>query len=475
MQDMNRLGRAEITYSFADIPVTEGGPSLSDRLGVVFGDNDLGKELIRQGIARWVRSGGIEIREVGDDPGTPINGSSPDRNPSGPEVGDIRIRGGLASLTNDCPIRPSTLGGSASPCAGADLWIATGEVGYPERYDKFVHWNNLEEAARALRNAVSHEFGHSLGFLHFNPMFGFNLMESTVPVEIEALAPQDLRNLHASYGDRIMAASDAGNLTAATAYSFGDLSERSVFEPGLSVKRPAAQAACPDLSDPQCYGGPASPADDWFSFTLAEPRDVVLSVQPSGGEYWASRVAITGGATSQMEWVDGKRAGKLALCLYSRSSTGDMTLIESAVATQAGDSVRIVRSLLPATAAGQSYRVLVRQLSLEPGQYEVQLYNLAIRVDEFRVPPRAVAGINKRVKKDSTAYFIGDILSQALEPGAGIRSYRWFFDESTVPVEGARVCKTWHAEEVGLRHAKLEVTDTYGNVSTDTIEVLVVP
>jgi hypothetical protein len=85
----------------------------------------------------------------------------------------------------------------------------------------------------------------------------------------------------------------------------------------------------------------------------------------------------------------------------------------------------------------------------------------------------AVAGVDKRVRADEPAHFIGDLNSTATEDGALLVGYDWDLDgDGEFEVSGAPRAQTTYVSN-GDFVATLRVTDSLGGVDEDAITVTV--
>lgn len=458
--------RARLTYSFpADQPMggiavwgmsasgfTPAPNQLNAALQSVFGsDPDRGREFIRQALAAWRKYGGIEYDEVGDD-NTSMSGGTTRVS----QRGDIRIGGipfGVNSVLGYNAF-PSTLGGAA--IGGGDMCLNTS---YFTDVAANTFFRNANNDFRYLRNTVAHEHGHGLGYYHTVPCNQTKIMEPTITATPIALTIDERRAVAHNYGDRF-----SGNQVMAQAKDFGNLSSpvnRSVLERDLALNRVAS---------------PNQNQDDWFRFTLSTTRTMTISAAPTGGTYANDLQSPTlggcnGNSGAPTPTVNATAAGNIQLSLHD--SVG--TLIEQAADTGIGNAETITRSLGPGT-----YHVLVRNAGFT-NPFETnpnlttQLYDLTIRNGNIKAPPWAVAGINKRIAANATAYFNGVPNSQVTEDGASIfpTAYDWDLDGDGVFETVGQPRPTFSYPSNGVYNVSLRVTDSNGLQGTDTIQVRV--
>lgn len=437
--------RAMLTYSFPDDGTTWGlsqsgyatGPNnLGATLVSVFGDLDRGREHIRQAIAAWRAVAGIDYTEVGD------NNSAMDQLTTRQAVrGDIRI-GGVALTTGAGILAYNAypLGSGVGSLSGGDMCLNTS-------YFLPTFLASIGNDYRYLRNTIAHEHGHGLGLRHTVPCDLTKLMEPQVGGAINGLQHDDLRGGARNYGDFL-----SGNHTSGTAANLGELGSpgpRSLLLRNLSTNGST---------------GPNGTAEDWFTFTLATPQSVTITATPTGSTYTtASQTSgCTGGFSSE---INSLVSGNLLIQLHRPVGT----IIASASGAAAGQP----ETVSPGTLAAGTYHVRVRDHGPNAQENQiVQMYDLLIRVGGAPTAPRAIAGVNKRVQAETTAWFMGHINSRATEPGAtlGAADCAWDLNgDGTYELSGSPVSFTYPSN--GTFAAMLRVTDSNGVSSTDSINV----
>lgn len=429
-----------LTYSFPKdttpwgvSPISNPGPSeLSQKLIALFGSGnlDLGREHIRQALASWRRAAAIEYEEVSDD-----NAPQDQLETRVSTRGDIRFGGRSLTIA-------TFLGYNAFPSVLAGAEIGGGDMFINTSFFQAQWFNNPADNFRYFRNFVAHEHGHGLGLVHTTPCDNSKLMEPFLPTAFDTAQIDDIRAVQRNYGDRL-----APNQTFAQARGLGDLASpgpRSVREALLSTNGAGDQ--------------------DWFAFSLSSPQPVVIAAQPVGGSYTqGSQVADCDGANFGV--VNASNAGNLALEL--RDGAGGTTLFVS----DAGPN-GVTESITASLAAGD-YSVRVVDVGPnQPGDQAVQLYNLTIRTNDAPYPPRAIAGVHKRIFANARCYFMGNVASWANELGATITDWHWDLDgDGTFEAAGAQVFRTFPSN--GVVPVTLRVVDSNGLSHTDTIQVSV--
>ncbi|MFM9957221.1 MAG: PKD domain-containing protein [Phycisphaerales bacterium] len=429
-----------LTYSFPKDTTVWGiagistpGPSeLSQKLIALFGSGnlDLGREHIRQALATWRRACAVRYEEVADD-----NAPQDQLETRVATRGDIRIAGRTLGIDFFLAYNafPSTLAGAA--IGGGDMFINTS-------FFQAQWFNNPADNFRYFRNVVSHEHGHALGLIHTTPCDNSKLMEPFISSAFDTAQLDDIRAAQRNYGDRL-----APNQSPAAAHSFGDLatpSPHSVRESLLSTN--------------------GAGTEDWFAFSLASPQPVTITVQPTGGTY-TQGVQVVDCDGANFGVVNASNAGNLALEIR----TADAAVV---LFTSDAGANGVPESVTANLGAG-SYKVRVVDVGPnQPGDQLVQLYNFTIRTNNALYPPRAIAGVHKRIFAGARCHFMGNVASWANEIGSSITAWHWDLDaDGSFEVAGPQVFRTYPSN--GVMPVSLRVTDSNGLTHTDTINVTV--
>jgi PKD repeat protein len=445
--------RASLTYSFPDdgtpwglsnTPYT-GGNVLGAKLTTSFGTLDRGREYVRAAIAAWRRSAGLTYAEVADD-----NSAMDMSSVHVSTRGDIRIGGfDFAATTNGTLAYnafPTNL--SASNLGGGDMAINT---------SYFI--SNAFGLATAdylyLRNTCAHEHGHGLGYIHTIPCTQTKLMEPMISISGPiTLSRDEVRAAARNYGDRF-----AGNQVRALAADLGNLTTpilKSVVLKDLSTN----------------VGGGNFTDEDYFRFTIDSQQDVTITVTPTG-DVASQGQQIGLGCSGNESVIDALACGNLNLQLLSDAGV----LVSSAPAQPAGNAETVTLSGLSAG----TYVVFVdnatSNAAASPNQF-VQTYELAVRVGPGGgafAPPDAIAGLNKRVRAGTSAFFNGSANSRATDNGATLTnaSYDWDLDGDGLFETNDTPQPTFTYVSNGTYPVTLRLTDSHGAAATDTINVTV--
>ncbi len=122
-------------------------------------------------------------------------------------------------------------------------------------------FNNTAQNSLGMRNVLSHEHGHGMGFSHVCPVEQTKLMEPFVSFAFDGPQHDDLLAVNRGYGDP-----NEHNDTPNDATFIGDLNESGfIYDGTLSIDDPADQ--------------------DYYRFTLSSQFLVTLNTAPIGFEY----------------------------------------------------------------------------------------------------------------------------------------------------------------------------------------------
>ena len=440
---------ASLTYSFPPdgtqwgltlgLPNDPGPNTLAAGLATVpsLALTDLGREYIRQALAGWRRVSGLTYSEVADD-GAVMSTSTLHT----AARGDVRI-GGLPMTTASGVLAYNAFPGP-NGIGGGDMVINTSFFA-----TSFANSNN---SFRLFRNVVAHEHGHGLSNIHTTPCSQTKLMEPFISVAFDMQQVDDKRAAARNYGDRF-----ATNTSFAAAHAFGSLTTPTLHS--IIVR---------DLSTNRLFSASNPTGNDWFTFTLDSAQTMTITVTPTGGTYQNGQQTTQCNPTNPPS-INASQAGDLTVELYDSTGT---SLLASAAA--GGPGVTEILSAGSLAAGTYAVRVLDIGPNVAANQL-VQLYDLEIDASGAPAPPDPIAGIDKRVQAGLTAFFLGNINSKALEPGASLlnSSYDWDLDgDGTFEKIGLpRPNQTYVSN--GVYPVTLRLTDSNGQSASDTINVTV--
>ncbi len=142
--------------------------------------------------------------------------------------------------------------------------------------DSSENWASASNTFRFLRNTVTHEHGHGLGFSHVCPAVGVKLMEPFLNTGFDTLRHDEVRAAQRSYGDI-----NEPNDTAGTAVNVG------AVPAGVSGAVVGAIPS-PAIATSSTVGIDGNGDQDWYKFTVAQPSLVTFTVVPAGTAYDSS-------------------------------------------------------------------------------------------------------------------------------------------------------------------------------------------
>ena len=349
-----------LTWSFApdgtSIP-GEGASNLISYLDGLFNVATTGSDLTQRpwfplfddSFARWSELGGLTFLYEPSDNGTMLQSSAGVRGVRG----DVRLGGAFIDGSN------GTLAYTWLPNSG-DVVVDTGETSF---------YANSASNYRALRNTIMHELGHALGLLHIESPSDALLMEPIISFGIDGPQLDDIRGIHAFYGDALEKTNNGlGNGTFQRATPLGALATGSTLAVGSDAI--GSQAVGPLQID---FVSIANNSDsDFFSFTVAAPTLLDVTLTPLGGVFTQG---TEGGAPSTF---DANSRNDLTLAVFAPNGS---TPLGSANLTGNGGVEML--SDVELTSPG-TYFVRVRGSS-----NNVQLYELKLSAALFLI---ALAG-----------------------------------------------------------------------------------
>ena len=266
-----------LTWSFPDdgttipdIGVVCCGPRTNGFIGALdatFGDNGGGSDLTQrpwftyfeQVFDRWSELGGVNyVYEPNDD-----------NSNTNTAAGALGVRG-------DIRIAGTSLDGNSGPNTLA-------YNNFPNDGDMIFDTDNMSDFASAtanfrfFRNTISHEHGHGFGARHVESSTSNFLMEPSISTSFDGPQFDDIRSLHAAYGDVY---EKLGGDSAADAIPIGMLGDGGSFVVGTNGGTAGVGGAQTDFISID------SNSDfDYFSFTVPANSEVTVSLDPKGPTY----------------------------------------------------------------------------------------------------------------------------------------------------------------------------------------------
>jgi hypothetical protein len=326
----------------------DGVSNLRARLDQIYGSEAVWLPLFQQVFDRWSQLSGITYVYESNDDGITFN-----NNPGVVGVrGDVRIGGKLIDGNS------GVLAYNSFPQSG-DMVIDTGDNFY----------DNTTNGSLRLRNVLSHEHGHGLGFAHTCPIEQTKLMEPFLTVAFDGPRHDDIRGVQRSYGDP----SEPDN-TAAQATDLGT--------PALVQSVQLGTVPGQAVSLGSVLSIDADGEQDWFRFTTTGPRRVSITLQPIGTTYDDSDQACSGssGSCCSGNVIDSLRAANLAVQLIGPNGS---TLLATADCGASG----VIETLNAPVAGAGDYFIRVYETD-SPTQS--QLYQLNLLIEDLTAAPLTV-------------------------------------------------------------------------------------
>jgi hypothetical protein len=233
--------------------------------------------------------------------------------------------------------------------------------------DSSENWAQGAPSYTFLRNVVTHEHGHGLGFSHVCPANGTKLMEPFIYTGYDGPQQDDIRAIDYNYGDAY-----EPNNSAATAYDLGTRGSGSSTTLG-GISAPSVFSAA-DLAISN------STDVDYFKFTLSAPALVDFTATPVGTTY--AMYTQDSACNNTVANDNALTAADLVLTAYNANGT---TVLRTQNATGAGSAEAISGLLM---SSGTNYI----KVSPNGPVSEAQLYQLLISVRGTNLAPTSSDG-----------------------------------------------------------------------------------
>jgi hypothetical protein len=221
---------------------------------------------------------------------------------------------------------------------------------------------------RALRNALMHELGHGFGLSHVASSSDAFLMEPAINISFDGPQLDDIRGIHAYYGDALEKSSGAfRNDTPLTATDLGVLHSGTT----RSIGADGAPDTVVDPSDIDFVSIANRLDSDFFSFEVKWPMGLNAVLRPRGGIF---SEGIPGGQQSP---VNASADNDLRMTIFGSDG---VTAMASADDADAGEAEMLAGLYLPT--AGQYF------VEVTGSSDAVQLYqlDLSLMAARFQVP-----------------------------------------------------------------------------------------
>ena len=334
-----------LSYSFlpdgVSIPSGIGEPTsnsdLFARMNAIYGSTAVWQPIIRNAIELWGANSGITYVYEPTDDGAQFNSGTNSRGLAGVR-GDVRIGGKFINGNS------GVLAYNFFPDSG-DMVIDTADNVF----------ENLANSSIRLRNVISHEHGHGLGFSHSCPQNGSKLLEPFLNTNFSGVQFDEVLGVNYLYGDRLE--KGTGNNTTGRATSLGGLSG-SLSRSTLSITN----------FDPGRPGDNAVADNDFFSFNLTTRSQVTFTLSPLGSTYLAGTQNANGTCSAGVNFSPQSQLN-LRLAVLAANGT---TVIQSSDATGAGSAETTTVTLDPGNYFLRNFG------DSQEGSKNTQLYDLQI-------------------------------------------------------------------------------------------------
>jgi hypothetical protein len=226
------------------------------------GDRALWISRIASCFDRWAQLGGVTYTHV-TAPGVDWDdGANWGSTGNGTTRGDVRI----AMIPQDGANGVLAYNYFPNSSNGGDMVLDSSE-----------NWGQANNLHRFLRNVISHEHGHGLGFSHVCPAVHTKIMEPTLNLGFDGPRQDDIRVVQRGYGDIREPDNSAGQ-----AFDLGPITpvtpivDHCMVPPPLIGAQALIAATCSIDADGE---------EDYFKFIVAVPSTVTITLTPKGNTY----------------------------------------------------------------------------------------------------------------------------------------------------------------------------------------------
>jgi uncharacterized repeat protein (TIGR01451 family) len=314
------------------------GPSnLRARLNSIYGSEGVWRPIIQQALDEWASETGTSYVFAANDDGAAFASTS-----SEGAQGVLGTRGDLRLSGRNIDGNSGVLAFNWFPDSG-DMVIDTNDSFYLD----------VSNSSLRLRNVVSHEHGHGLGFRHVCPISQTKLMEPIFASNFVGPQHDDILAGNRGYGD-----DREDNDVAALGTNFGSITNGVFSINGASIDRVG------DL--------------DFFRFTVTSGKQVDVTVTPVGFTY-------SSGPQQGSQCPAGPNFNSLAQndLILQVLSTNGTTILASANNLPAGGAETLSNVVLPGS--GQFF------IRVAGGSFDAaQLYNLSFTIENQQLADLAI-------------------------------------------------------------------------------------
>ncbi len=245
-----------LTWGFVNdglnIPGFNGEPAapsvLKAKLNTIYGSQAVWQPIFQSVFDRWSVLTGITYVYQNSDDGASF----------GSAAGALGVRADVRIGSHPIDGGSNVLAYNFFP-NGADMVIDSDDLTIGVGY-----MSNTSNSSVRLRNVLAHEHGHGLGLNHVDPVTQSKLMEPFVSTLFDGPQFDDILAIQRSYGDPLEKL--GGNNTVGTATNVGAVA--------VGSSNLATNVSINSSAD-----------NDWFRFSVADPRTATITLAPQGVTY----------------------------------------------------------------------------------------------------------------------------------------------------------------------------------------------
>lgn len=363
-----------LTYSFVldgtSIPASFWDTDQSPRPSVLFstmdsefpGGMDGFRAAVREAFDRWQEVTNITYVEVPDD-GAAFTVANGGALPSATAIGrgDIRIAmrlidGDGVDADGNGSIDRNVLAYNAYPGNGGDMVLDAGNM---------ATFADAANGFRRLKNTLTHEHGHGLGFRHVMPTNNTKLMEPFLNTNFDGPQEDDIRAAVGIYGDPVEANDNATDATPIGSVALSG--STSLLVENLAIER--------------------SGENDFYKFSASAGSRVSVRVTPIGTTYQQGAQPQNAGQAPVLNTVNAHSVRNLRVRILRNGQT-----IATGDSAPAGSSETASAT---ATADGLYYLwVDATDGGTQPQRYELEVTRVSDGGPEIRVAAQTGSAIN---------------------------------------------------------------------------------
>ena len=344
-----------LSWSFVpDGLIADGQASnLFAKLDTAFaGDRALWISRIASCFERWAQLGGVTYTRVTDAGVDWDDGAAWGSTGNGTTRGDVRI----AAIPQDGVNNVLAYNYFPNSANGGDMVLDSDEG-----------WGSPTDLHRFLRNIITHEHGHGLGFSHVCPGNHTKIMEPLLNTGFDGPRQDDIRVVQRGYGD----IREPDN-TAAQAFNLGPITPATPITDHCMVP--------PPLIGPQALIAATCSIDadgevDHFKFSVAVASNVTITLTPKGNTYDS-----VPGSSSNCPSGGTINAAAIANLDVDLIGMDGVAVLATAAAQPAGVAETLVS--VPLTGSPGTFYIRIYE---ESAFSQSQLYTISVSVEDALV------------------------------------------------------------------------------------------